>query len=710
MRFQEASIARIAAKTAAQANSTQIQLDAMVDVELIFKEQITQKQIDTFLALGGQITHIYKAVSYGWNGRLPLSQVAQLPTLMGDSLVLAEESKAAQLNMDFATRIGRVRPVWSPGFAENVSGFSGNTNITIAIIDSGMDATHADLAGRGVFWQDYSTDAAASPLDISQHGTFVGSVAFGTGAASGSATGTLNGSLYGNLVGINNGNFLVTPMNLPTNTITFTAQVRWNGGGNGTLGLYSHNKGTKTGYTIEGSGVTGASPLSLSVTVTGNPARAYSPVLVSNGLMTDYIITYQVPQYPGGDDFNRMRGVAPDCNWAAAKVFATNGNSLLIWTAAAVDDLVANRVADNIKVINLSLGTTGSPGISTSNRQKVNSAVNNGIMVTVSAGNDGLSSPASAREVDDPGRAAMALTVAAANDINQLTDYSSQGFGSPSTTAGQEEDYKPDLMAPGGSSYYSSIIAADSNSGDGNAFPDQQTNDYWSIQGTSVSAPFAAGCAALVIDALQQSGVTWDFSSAKNPMLVKMLLCATASESNTNRESLANNPALQRAANGTNGFPAGKDQYEGYGMINPDAAVEAVSQPLVFGDTNTFVLGPTATDPRVWARNVNLPANANFTVSLTVPGIGDFDLYLYSATPGLYGKPVIACFQHNCRQWSERKRQLPVNHEHHGLPCGQAYQWFRQLQSRRQSAVTNYSDPFFAGDQSGQFLVLLRHS
>ncbi|MEI9864437.1 MAG: S8 family serine peptidase [Limisphaerales bacterium] len=258
-------------------------------------------------------------------------------------------------------------------------------------------------------------------------------------------------------------------------------------GGNGTLGLYSHNKGTKTGYTIEGSGVTGASPLSLSVTVTGNPARAYSPALVSNGSMTDYILTYQIPQFPSFDDFNRMRGVAPDCNWAAAKVFATNGNSLLTWTAAAVDDLVANRVVDNIKVINLSLGTTGNPGISTSNRQKVNSAVNNGIMVTVSAGNDGLSSPASAREVDDPGRAAMALTVAAANDINQLTDYSSQGFASPSTTPGQEEDYKPDLMAPGGSSYYSSIIAVDSNSGDGNAFPDQQTNDYWSIQGTSVA-------------------------------------------------------------------------------------------------------------------------------------------------------------------------------------------------------------------------------
>ncbi|MEI9864438.1 MAG: hypothetical protein WDN00_07760 [Limisphaerales bacterium] len=51
---------------------------------------------------------------------------------------------------------------------------------------------------------------------------------------------------------------------------------------------------------------------------------------------------------------------------------------------------------------------------------------------------------------------------------------------------------------------------------------------------------------------------------------------------------------MQRAANGTNGFPAGKDMYEGYGMINPDAAVEAVIQSLVYGDTNTFTLGSSA--------------------------------------------------------------------------------------------------------------------
>jgi hypothetical protein len=258
-------------------------------------------------------------------------------------------------------------------------------------------------------------------------------VAFGTGAASGSGTNALYGTLTGSLSGIFSNNFVVTPMEMPTNAVTFTATVRWNGGGGGKLELLSHNKGTKSGYTLEGSAVSGPSPLSLTMSVTGNAAREYSPALISNGSMTDYVLTYGVAPYPSVDNYNRLRGVAPNCNWAAAKVFATNGNSLLTWTVAAVDDLVANRMADNIKVINLSLGVTGTPGISTSERQAINSAVNNGIFIAVSAGNNGLLSPASAREVSDPGRAAMVLTVAAANDLNQLTDYSSQGFGSPST-------------------------------------------------------------------------------------------------------------------------------------------------------------------------------------------------------------------------------------------------------------------------------------
>src|SRR5215470_9938051 len=58
-------------KSRASANAS-----APVNVELIFKEPITQEQIDKFAGLGGEITYIYKAVSYGWNGRIPLNKVS----------------------------------------------------------------------------------------------------------------------------------------------------------------------------------------------------------------------------------------------------------------------------------------------------------------------------------------------------------------------------------------------------------------------------------------------------------------------------------------------------------------------------------------------------------------------------------------------------------------------------------------------------------
>jgi len=151
-----------------------------------------------------------------------------------------------------------------------------------------------------------------------------------------------------------------------------------------------------------------------------------------------------------------------------------------------------------------------------------------------------------ANVVDDPGRAALAITVGASNDINQLTQYTSSGFTSPGT----DEDYKPDLLAPGGSSYYSGILSVDSNDGDAEqAFPDEQANDYRNIMGTSMASPFAAGSAALVIQALENQGLSWNFSTNTHPLLVKMLLCATSTETNAPREaSTGTNPTLGRAA------------------------------------------------------------------------------------------------------------------------------------------------------------------
>ena len=84
-------------------------LAAPVRVELVFDSQVSQKQIDDFVALGGSIDHVYRAVSYGWSGSLPASELDALATAMGGNLLVVTEDQPAQLHMDEATRTGRVR-------------------------------------------------------------------------------------------------------------------------------------------------------------------------------------------------------------------------------------------------------------------------------------------------------------------------------------------------------------------------------------------------------------------------------------------------------------------------------------------------------------------------------------------------------------------------------------------------------------------------
>lgn len=608
---------------------------------------------------------------------------------LGDRVLISPDGRVEAFNL-WSARQMAVRPqVW------NGLGYTGS-RVTVAVLDSGVDGGNEAFEGKIVYWGDYSGDPDGvkrpEPYDDNSHGTHV----------AGSVAGILNAlDPEGRLVFVYGLSELYIPdaysglwitFGLPSlaylvnSTGTIEVEVKWKGDPDGAL----------TGIALGYCGWTLYPACNPQVVATRDTFAPDTWYTLTYGVSSEsqygfYVLMMRgqgsfamlpvihLPVASPGDGFPMLAGTAPGATIAAAKVLDFSGSGADSWIISAINDIVAARTRVNppVYIVSMSLGGTYSEALD----QAVTNAASSGLLFVVAAGNDGPDQNYAG--TGSPSSNPYALTVAALDGFNNITEYSSKGGESTSlpTVA------KPDIAAPGGGAYVQ-ILSADTSWHDdtsnfyatltGQAVEDvdwgdavnkatRGYDDSTPMQGTSMATPHVSGAAALVVEALLDSGVQWSWRSSETAMLVKNLLLISTYETYplTRVNAPAESPGLERG---------GKDPHEGYGALDAQAAVNIAwslgqGRQLEPGDVVEYTLrhgilyNSDLVDrwrwpfgPSVWASAFTLPYStirlsngsslpASYTLTLRpAPGQPqgmDLDLYVYRLHGDQYGEPII---------------------------------------------------------------------
>jgi len=614
-----------------------------LDIIINFDHAPNKEDIDIIEQYGGRVYDTWDTILYAMHVSLPKDQVYKYVDNRKD-VVLLQENNKINTTLEYSTQQIHARPtVWNN--IDNIypEGYTGDPNHAIAIIDTGIDDTHPDIAPRIIAWTDFigefnddsTADIYLTPTDRHGHGTHCAGIAAGDGTAGGiqSNPGKLPLS-YADYFYLQEGygwwNYY--PIDTTGGAASIDATLYWKieVAGDEYYIWITNESGSGVGYIV---GDTEPLLASTDADIPFGVQDIYrvifgtidneNPVNVNtNG--TNHVGQVRTPMNALYDGYNLLTGVAPTCSLVGVKVLSDSGGGEESDVINGMDWVYQYREDYMIRVASMSLG--GAAGeVNPPEITAVNNMVDNGIVVVSSAGNDQQDA---IPYVSSPALANKCIAVGSVNEDNQVAYYSS--IGDPGNLY-----IKPDVVAPGGSYQTKNLInSLDTNDAEhiyrssslchflDEVFP----NDYQGMQGTSMAAPHVAGLVGLMTDALD----TWDYSSNEYSLLMKMIVCMTACETNMPGEDAS--PTLDRG---------GKDRVEGYGIVCADAAIEALTAKHCIGTLDQDILGSDPLDKKVWARQVNLSEGKLYTFGVQVPAGADYDLYLYKNYPALYGDPII---------------------------------------------------------------------
>jgi serine protease AprX len=199
-------------------------------------------------------------------------------------------------------------------------------------------------------------------------------------------------------------------------------------------------------------------------------------------------------------------GSAPSVRLIDVRVLGSRGSGRTSDVIAGIDWVIANRLAHNIRVINLSLGhPVTEPSATDPLCRAVARAVAAGITVSVSAGNYGLTSTGAPvlGGITSPGNSPAALTVGALDTRGTIDP--SDDIVAPFSSRGParyEIVVKPDVVAPG-----TRIVSLEAqNSYIGATYSHYHIagtakNAYLRLSGSSMSTAIVSGGVALLLNA-----------------------------------------------------------------------------------------------------------------------------------------------------------------------------------------------------------------